>query len=167
MAWQDQMSTIVRYVVNDVDSTNYTFSDERVETSILVAAQLVSNEIDFVQTYTIDVEGGTISPDPTVTATKDNNFINIISLRTGAIMLGSELKTQGFSAVRVSDGPSSIDMSRTMDGIKILYDDVSSKYEEAKLQYKANGVVGEAILSPYSPGSHVVNGNYNHRGYYL
>lgn len=63
MAWQDQMSTIVRYVVNDVDSSNYTFSDERVETSILVAAQLVSNEIDFIQTYTIDVEGGTISPD--------------------------------------------------------------------------------------------------------
>ena len=91
MAWQDQMSTIVRYIVNDVDSTNYTFSDERIETSILVASQLVINEIDFVQTYTIDVEGGTISPDPTVTATKDNDFINIISLRTGATILGSEL----------------------------------------------------------------------------
>ena len=100
MAWQDQMSTIVRYVVNDVDSSNYTFSDERVETSILVAAQLVSNEVDFVQTYTIDVEGGTISPDPTVTATKDNDFTNIISLRAGCIILGSELKTQGLSPVR-------------------------------------------------------------------
>ena len=43
MAWQDQMSTIVRYIVNDVVSSNYTFSDERVETSILVAAQLVIN----------------------------------------------------------------------------------------------------------------------------
>ena len=167
MAWQDQMSTKVRNVVNDVDSSNYTFSDERVETSILVAAQLVSNEVDFVQTYTIDVEGGTISPDPTVTATKDNDFTNIISLRAGCIILGSELKTQGLSAVRVSDGPSSIDMSRTMDGIKILYDDVCRRYEEAKLQYKADGVVGEAILSPYAPGADVVNRTYDHRGYYL
>lgn len=166
MAWQDEMSTIVRYIVNDVDTASPTFSDERVETSILVAAQLVINEIDFSQTYTIEVEGGSITPDPTST-TKDNSFINIVSLRAGCIILGSEVKTQGLSAVRVSDGPSSIDMSRTMDGIKILYDDITRRFEEAKLQYKADGVVGEAILSPYSPGSDVVNRNYDTRGYYL
>ena len=167
MAWLDDMPIIVRYLVNDVDSSDYTFSDNRIETSILVAAQLVINEIDFSQTYTIDIDECSISPDPSSSSNKDNNFINIVSLRAGCIILGSELKTQGFSAIRVSDGPSSIDMSRTMDGIKILYDEMCTRYEEAKMQYKANGVVGEAILSPYSPGADVVNRSYDHRGYYL
>jgi hypothetical protein len=166
MAWQDEMSTIVRYLVNDTDTTDPTFSDERIETSILVGAQLVNNEIDFSQTYTVEVEGGSISPDPT-TPTRDNNFINIVSLRAGCIILGSEVKTQGLSAIRVSDGPSSIDMSRTIDGIKVMYDEICARYEDAKMQYKANGVVGEAILSPYSPGSDVVNRTYDHRGWYL
>ena len=166
MAWQDEMSTIVRYLVNDTDTTSPTFSDERIETSILVGAQLVNNEIDFSQTYTVEVEGGSISPDPT-TPTRDNNFINIVSLRAGCIILGSEVKTQGLSAIRVSDGPSSIDMSRTVDGIKVMYDEICARYEDAKMQYKANGVVGEAILSPYSPGSDVVNRTYDHRGWYL
>lgn len=165
MAWQDEMSTMVRYIVNDTDTSSPTFSDERIETSILVAAQLVNNEIDFSQTYTIDVEGGSITPDPT-SGTRDNNFINIVSLRAGCIILGSELKTQGLSAVRVSDGPSSIDMTRTMDGIKLLYDEILTRFEEAKMQYKTNGIVGEAILSPYSPGSSVLGRTYLNRGHH-
>jgi hypothetical protein len=166
MAWQEQMSTIVRYVINDVDSSNYTFSNKRIETSILVAAQLVDNEVVFSNTYSIDIDGCVLSPDPTASTTKDNSFINIVSLRAGCLILGSELKTQGLSAVRVSDGPSSIDMSKTIDGIKMLYEDVCSKYEEAKMQHKLDGAVGEAILSPYSPGANVVNGNYGHGGRY-
>ena len=166
MAWQEQMSTIVRHIINDVDSTNYSFSDSRIETSILVSAQLVDNEVVFSNTYSIDIDARELSPDPTDSSTKDNSFINIVSLRAGCLILASELKTQGFSAVRVSDGPSSIDMSKTMEGIKILYDDVCAKYEEAKMQHKLDGSVGEAILSPYSPGANVVNGNYGHGGRY-
>ena len=40
MSWQGQMSTIVRHLVNDVDSSNYKFTADRIETTILVAAQL-------------------------------------------------------------------------------------------------------------------------------
>ena len=41
MSWQGQMSTILRYVINDVDSSKYTYSDHRIETTLLVASQLV------------------------------------------------------------------------------------------------------------------------------
>ena len=47
MSWQGEMTTIVRQLIYDVDPSNYTYSDERLETTILVAAQLVSTEIDF------------------------------------------------------------------------------------------------------------------------
>ena len=36
------------------------------------------------------------------------------------------------------------------------FDDLVDVYEEAKTQYKLDGVVGEAILGPYSPGSDAV-----------
>jgi len=39
---------------------------------------------------------------------------------------------------------------------EVEFDDTNKKYEEAKMQYKLNGVVGQAILGPYSPGSDAV-----------
>jgi len=165
MAWTDEMTTIVRYLVDDIDGGSPTYSDARIQTTVLVSAQLVSNDVDFDLIYTINVDAGTLSPDPT-TPNRDDPFINLVSLRTAVIILSSELKTQGLSAVKVSDGPSNIDMSKTPDGIKAVYNEMLEKYEDAKLQYKTGGVVGEAILSPYSPGANVVNGNYGRRGYY-
>ena len=53
MSWQGEMTTIVRQLIYDVDSTNYTYSDDRLETTILVAAQLVSTEVDFEENYII------------------------------------------------------------------------------------------------------------------
>ena len=72
MAWQNEMSIIVRHLINDLDSSSYTFTDSRVEESILVAAQLVLIEIDFDKSYTIDVDASSISPDPTTSGDKDN-----------------------------------------------------------------------------------------------
>ena len=76
MAWQSEMTTIVRHLINDTDISDPTFTNSRLETSILVAAQLMNNEINFGKVYTIDVDGCSLSPDPTV-ETKDNAFINL------------------------------------------------------------------------------------------
>ena len=51
MAWQNEMSIILRHLVNDLDSSSYTFSDDRIEETILVASQLVLHEMDFESTY--------------------------------------------------------------------------------------------------------------------
>ena len=86
MSWQGEMTTIVRQLIYDVDPANYTYSDERLETTILVSAQLVSTEVDFEETYRIDVEQCTLTPDPTdptqtaANADKDDGFINLVSL---------------------------------------------------------------------------------------
>ena len=47
MPWQNEMSIIVRHLVNDVDSSSYTFIDDRKEETILVSAQLLLHEVDF------------------------------------------------------------------------------------------------------------------------
>ena len=72
------------------------------------------------------------------------------------MLLGSELKTHSLNAISLRDGPSALDLRGIVTGLKILFDDINRRFEEAKTQYKLNGVVGQAILGPYSPGSDAV-----------
>jgi len=153
MSWQNEMVVIVRHLVNDLNSSDYTFTDDRLEESVLVAAQLASLEIDFENTYSIDVDSVTLTPDPTASGNKDDSFINLVCLKTARLLLGSELKTHSLNAISLRDGPSSLDLRGIVTGLNILFEDIAQRYEDAVLQYKLNGVVGEAILGPYSPGS--------------
>lgn len=153
MSWQNEMGIIVRHLINDLDSSNYTFTNDRVEEAILVAAQLVFLDVDFEQTYTIEVDGSSLSPDPTDSSNKDDSFINIVCLRTACLLLGSEVKTNALSAMSIKDGPSAIDTRGIVANLHILHKGLCERYEDAKMQYKLNGVVGQAIFSPYSPGS--------------
>jgi hypothetical protein len=162
MSWQGEMTTIVRTLISDVDPNNYTYSDFRLETSILVAAQIVLTEVDFENTYTVEVDQSHLSPDPTnptdasSNLNKDDAFINLVCLKTACIIMGSEMKTQALNAVRVSDGPSSIDYTAVAANIRYLYEFACKTYEEYKFNYAAgNNAVGKAILSPYAPGSDV------------
>jgi hypothetical protein len=64
MSWQGQMGTMLRYVINDSDPNNYQFSDQRIETTLLVAAQLTMMDADFANDYQVNVETCLLSPDP-------------------------------------------------------------------------------------------------------
>ena len=154
MAWQTEMVRILRHIVNDLDSSSYSFSDSRLEETILVAAQLVLTEIDFDKTYTVDVDALSLDPDPTTSP-----FITLISLKAACVIVGSEVRTHSINSVSVRDGSSAIDMKGVAAGFMLLYKDICEKYDHAVLQYKAgNSVVGHAILSPYAPGSESVAG---------
>jgi hypothetical protein len=69
------------------------------------------------------------------------------------MLIGSELKTHSYNAITLRDGPSSLNLTGIVTGLKILFEDINKRYEEAVIQYKLNGVVGQAILGPYAPGS--------------
>ena len=159
MAWTDDMPTIVRYLINDLDSTDYAYSNGRIKQTIVVAAQLVLNEIDFDKTYTVTVSTSGITPDPTA-ATKDDAFINLVSLKSACLIASRSLRTKGIDAIRVSDGASTIDTGNVLKGFEILSKDLCGRYEHAKIQYKAgNSVAGQAILTPYeSPNFPIVHG---------
>ena len=161
MSWQGQMSTILRYLIDDVDSTSYKFSDDRIETTLLVAAQLVTLEVDLGNTYTINVEQCKLSPDPTDTDTKDNAFINLVCLKAAVVIVGSQIRSESSNAISIKDGPSAIDLRGVAGTLTVLYKDLSEKYEKLLLDYRTgNSIAGKSILGPYSPGS-----EYNARGY--
>jgi hypothetical protein len=159
MSWQGQMGTIVRYLIDDVDSDNYTYSPHRIETTILVAAQLTQMNVDFGKSYNINVENCTLSPDPTVDP-EDYAFITLICLRAACIIIGSKIRSESGNAISVRDGLSSIDLRGVTTTLASLYKDLCEKYEQLEMEYRAgNSIAGQAILGPYSPGSDNVSRN--------
>ena len=155
MSWQSEMVTLVRHLVDDLGSP-YTYSDDRIQQAIAVSAQLVISEINFESVYTVKLDCPTISPDPTVSSNKDDGFINLVSIKAGCIILGSQIRTEAAKSISVTDGPSSINMGGNFKGIEIVYKNLCDKFEEMKMQHKTDGSMGTAILTPYSPGSDVV-----------
>jgi len=162
MSWQGQMSTMIRHIIGDVDHTNYKYSPSRIETAILVSAQLVTFDVDLPNAYTINVEQCRLTPDPTIPETLDKAFINLTVLKASCIILGSEIKTEAGNAIAIKDGPSSIDLRGVSATLSTLYKDICSKYDKLLLDYKAGGTLaGQAVLGPYSPGSDFVSRNYS------
>jgi hypothetical protein len=149
MSWQNEMVRIVRFLINDINSASY--EDCRLEETILVAAQLQMDAIDFNNTYSVDVDSLTMSPDPTETNPKDNWFINIVCLQAACIILGSEAKTLAAQAFKVKDGPSSIEMGGAYEATKKIADDMCNRLAVMIMQMKAgDSVGGQAILTPYT-----------------
>lgn len=164
MSWQGQMGTIVRYLIDDVDPDNYTYSDHRIETTILVAAQLTQMNVDFSKNYDVNVENCTLDPDPT-TSPEDKPFITLICLRAACIIVGSAIRSESGNAISIKDGPSAIDLRGVTATLATLYKDLCQKFEQALLDYRAGSSIGgQAILGPYSPGSDYVSRN-NHGGH--
>lgn len=163
MSWQGQMTTIVRHLISDVEATDFT--DLRLETTILVAAQLTVIEVDFTNTYTINVEGCTLSPDPTDEDTQDDPFVALVCLRAACIIVGSEIRKESGNAISIKDGPSAIDLRGVTATLSDLMKSLCARYDQTLLQHKAgSSVAGHAILTPYSPGSDLIrNENRGHR----
>ena len=103
MSWQGEISTIVRSIINDLDSDSYTYSPERIETCILASAVMETLNVPFTNDYTISVETCTLDPDPTAAATKDDAFITLISLRTACMIIGSEIRSESGNAISIKD----------------------------------------------------------------
>jgi len=148
MGWQNEMVRIVRFLINDLDGSTYT--DSRLEETILVAAQLQYISIDFDNTYVIDIDTLSLSPDPT-SGTKDDWFINIVCMRAACIILNSEAKTLAAQSYKIKDGPSSIEVGETYKNTIALYEDACDRLSLMIMQYKAgNSVAGHAVLTPYT-----------------
>jgi hypothetical protein len=169
MAWQTQITIMLRHMLNDLDSASYTYTDARLQQAATVSAQLVLSKNDFNYTYVVDIANSTISPDPVDVA--DNDFITLLCLKTACIILGSEIKAEAANSIAIKDGPSSIDLRGVSSTLNVLLQEYCNKYEEASLDYTAgNSLGGQAILGPYSPGSDFVartHNDYDRRGNYF
>ena len=154
MAWTTDLVLFVRTLIGDLDSSKY--ADARLQHIIAVAAYKVNDQADFSYTYTVDIGDSSISPDP-VTNT-DTDFTVLTAYQAACIIVGSEVKTEAANSLMLKDGPSAIDLRGVTGSLNIMYKDLCSKFEDLMNTYKAtNSLHGQAVLGPYSPGSSIVN----------
>lgn len=146
MAWQDVMVLTLRHLISDPDGASY--SDEQLEESILIAAQIVRGRMTFDADYTIVVATETLSPDPTTSDPVDYAFMNIVCLDAACRILQAELKYYALRGCKVTDGPSTIDMTSVFRNLQDLYKLVRDQLDKEEFSYKMNGVSGYAITTP-------------------
>lgn len=150
----NNMVTIVRDLVNDLDPTNEKYTDARLKQTIAVAAYLVNNEVTFNTTYTVDVGATGITPDPTVAP--DNDFIALSTLKAGCMIDTGEAREQAKCVAKVADGTSSVDTSARAKAYDSLLNHEQSNcslYVKTKEEITIGNLsVGEGILGPYALG---------------
>ena len=149
MAWQEEIISIVRVLINDI-GPDYTYSDERITQCILVASKYVQFDVVLDHSYEVDVINQTISPDPTID--NDNIFIDLVSLKAACIIDQSNFRTKAvLEGLRASLGPASLSVNNNLAGWKeilkhgpcALYDGLIEHWDVA------NASAIRAILSPF------------------
>ena len=150
MSWQNEMVLLVRYLVDDVTKPQV-YDDGRLEQTILASAQLIRIEgLSFEKTYTVDIDSCTLTPDPT-TGTKDDAYINLVSVKTACLIINAEAKTRALDGVRIIDGPSQIDLRESTKAMELRANQMCKHYENIKIQYQLGNSKGaQAIMGPYT-----------------
>jgi len=147
MAWQDDMVTMLRIVVDDSGS-NPMYSDSRLEEVIVVAANLMKKDVDFSSNYTISIGNVSITPDPTTGG--DHAFVNLVTLKAACLLANSEYKTEASRAISIRDGAASIDQRGVAAAKKEWRDSICNDYEKAEREHKiGTSRAGQSIIGPY------------------
>ena len=151
MSWQTEMTTIIRVLINDYTSP-YTYSDSRIQQTILVSTQYVQFDVNLENKYTIDLVGGSLSPDPTDPEKRDDIFISLACLKAACIVDQSTYRTKAaMEGIRAALGPASLSVGGSASAWKTIlqhgpcatYDELTSHWDVAN----ANAV--RAIFSPF------------------
>ncbi len=149
MSWQIELPLIVRTLINDV-SDNPTYSDERLQQVIAVAAKYVQFDVVLDYKYSIDISNPNISPDPT--DHNDDIFVSLVSLKAACIIDQSALRTRAAAeGIRAALGPAMLSVNGSLDGfIAILDKGPCASYDELTSHWDVSQATAiRAILSPF------------------
>jgi len=162
--WKPEMTTLLRYVINDTDTSTREFTDERLHSLLVASAQLTKGVVDFPRQYTIDVANSGISPDPT-TGSRDNGFINLVILKAACLLANGEFRSASNKGIVIKDGPSAVDARGLVAAKQQLMEKACQKYEDAELEFRlGNSNAGEAIIGPHRNSFYGGGGGHDNRG---
>jgi hypothetical protein len=152
MAWQDELVATLRVMLGDLSATP-TYSDDSLEQTLVVGAFQVSASIPFNPPFAASVSNVTLTPDPTLDATRNDSFSNLTTLRAAAILDRTEASLYARRGIIVKDGSSAIDLSKVADAkLRLLEKGWNAVYEDARWEYLYNriqNVAGAAVLTPF------------------
>lgn len=156
MAWQDEMTMILRVMVNDLD-TPYKYTDDRLETVIVAATGMVQFDASykFTQNYIGDITVPSITPDPTdrVNNTRDDNFVTLTLLKSACFIDNSAAREAARKGgISIREWNTSIDTRGVFAAFQqILEGDEGwcKKYADSLFIYLAGFTVGVGVFGPF------------------
>lgn len=140
----DEALTKLRYVIDDTDSSAYKYTDNRLTTLLSVSATYVKDDIS--ADYTVNLSGGTISPDI------EDIVVNLIVLKSACLLTKSEYKSSSQCAVRFTDGPSTADYKGVADSLKEAAKNFCEDYTRAMMYYLTGQSDSIALISTPNNG---------------
>lgn len=165
--WTTDLVEMLRVLIGDTDSTAYVYSDARLQRVIVIAAVQTLQEIDFVNIYVVNIDAGTIVPDPIVLL--DTAFTNLVCLKAACVLLDGESRAYAIGSLIMQDGPSKIDLTSRYSFVKAAAQVMKEQYALAKILYQSGQ--GQAILTPttnpavYPGANNDIYGNFGFNGY--
>lgn len=154
MAWHTELVLHMRHMIDDLssDEDTRTYSDDRLQELLIIAAQNVIADVDFTVSYTIDADELSFTPDPTDRDTgRDESFIQLTCLKACCILHRSILRQAAGRAIDIKDGPVSVSFKGEFAGKNTLAQDWCREYQESVLAYQMGSFVPtRVILSPFT-----------------
>lgn len=164
MSWQNELTSIVRILINDTGPV-YTYSDLRIQQSLVVAAKYVQFDVVLDHQYLVDVSNLEISPDPT--ADNDDIFISLTSLKAACIIDQSNFRTKAaMEGIRAALGPASLSVGGSLGGWRDIINHGPCALYDGLIEHwdVANASAVRAVLSPFV-GNKFDPQNLNNPGY--
>jgi hypothetical protein len=170
MSWQTDCVFMLRFYINDLDPTNYTYTDVRLTQVLVVAAKYVSHDVSLVRKdYTITVGTVTIDPDPTDDP-EDTAFTILMTLKAACLLDSVALRDKARQeGVKAKLGPAEIQVT----GQAAIYNTIMnnknspcSMYEMAKREYMMGADIfpWRAVLTPYTSDNNPNSSHYANPG---
>lgn len=164
MAWADDGVLILRELVADPEGTTPIYTDDRLSRVLVIAAMQVTQEVTFSRDYSISISNVTITPDPTDPNTADESFMNLICLKSAAILDRGAAILASRRAIMARDGSASVDLrGQAQSWLKLLEKGWNAVYEDARLAYilGTSLVAGAAVMGPFRTSVSLSNGMNN------
>jgi len=151
MSWRLEIPIIIRSIINDLDETDYTYSDERLQQLAVVSAQYVINEVNLSNNYVINISCPEITPDPTLLPNKDIDFISFVALKSVCLLDQSSLRTRAATeGIKAALGPATISVLGNSSYQFLIANGPCKSYDNLILEYQmGNASILRGILSPF------------------
>jgi len=153
-SWQRTSTKMLRTMLNDAGCGESTYTTSRLEDLLITAAYFIPVDINFKNTYVVDVEALTITPSP-IGQTDGPEFINFMVLKAACLVDESNFRTSALlQGVKARCGPAVLETNKYGEFLKELltegpckaYEDLQQAYN---FSYDGTKII-RAVMSPFA-----------------
>jgi hypothetical protein len=157
MSWQNTSLLMLRTMLNDAGVSETRYSTQRLEELLITSAYFLPLEINFSNTYTVNVASYTISPDPGAGSppADGDEFISFMVLKASCLADEGNFRSAALlQGVNARIGPAHLNTSTYGTHLATLLSQGPCKaFEELKEQYNFSyegKKIIRAVMSPFA-----------------